>query len=412
MTLSLFEGVGIELEYHIVDSRSGRSKPLCAEVLSQVSGGPASDYDDGAIAWSNELVQHVIELKTNGPAANLTGLAAAFQASAGRIQEALDVHSARLCGGGMHPTFDPTTETKLWEGDYSEVYATYDRIFGCKGHGWSNLQSTHINLPFADDAEFRRLHAAVRVVLPLIPGLSAASAYVEGRRAGPLDQRLFVYRDNSRRVPSMTGWVVPEPCGSQAEFERTVLDPIHAELAPLDPAGVLRGEWVNARGAIPRFDRGAIEIRVIDAQECPVADIAIVGAVCAAVRALANETWADLAALDALPTPDLADQLWRAAESGAEASVHHSGLLRVLGQSRPMTLGELWRALLVGASSDPWIADAALEPGLALLLEGGTLGSRSIAQLGATPGPGELRTYVQDLADCMARGRRFLPSAD
>jgi hypothetical protein len=32
---------------------------------------------------------------------------------------------------------------------------------------------------------------------------------------------------------------------------------------------VLRHEWVNARGAIARFDRSAIEIRVLDVAECP-----------------------------------------------------------------------------------------------------------------------------------------------
>ena len=32
---------------------------------------------------------------------------------------------------------------------------------------------------------------------------------------------------------------------------------------------------MNSRGAIARFDRNAIEIRVIDVQECPKADLAI-----------------------------------------------------------------------------------------------------------------------------------------
>ena len=52
----------------------------------------------------------------------------------------------------------------------------------------------------------------------------------------------------------MTGAVVPEPIGSIGEYHERVLEPIYADLAPHDPEGVLRHEWVNARGAIARFD--------------------------------------------------------------------------------------------------------------------------------------------------------------
>ena len=45
----------------------------------------------------------------------------------------------------------------------ASIYDTFDRIFSCKGHGWANLQSMQINLPFRGDEEFARLHAAIRV---------------------------------------------------------------------------------------------------------------------------------------------------------------------------------------------------------------------------------------------------------
>ena len=50
---------------------------------------------------------------------------------------------------------------------------------------------------------------------------------------------------------------------------------VDPDIAPLDPDGTLQHEWLNSRGAIARFDRNAIEIRVLDIQECPVADLAI-----------------------------------------------------------------------------------------------------------------------------------------
>ncbi|MBK9976184.1 MAG: hypothetical protein IPP14_15545 [Planctomycetes bacterium] len=72
----------------------------------------------------------------------------------------------------MHPFFDPMTETKLWPLSNNVVYETHNRIFDCRGHGWSNLQSTHLNLPFANDTEFARLHAAIRMILLILPALS------------------------------------------------------------------------------------------------------------------------------------------------------------------------------------------------------------------------------------------------
>ena len=48
---------------------------------------------------------------------------------------------------------------------------------------------------------------------------------------------------------------------SHAAYERDILQRIYSDLEPLDPEGVLRHEWVNARGAIARFDRGTVEIR-------------------------------------------------------------------------------------------------------------------------------------------------------
>ena len=55
--------------------------------------------------------------------------------------------------------------------------------------------------------------------------------------------------------------------------------PLYAALAPHDPERLLCQEWANACGAIARFDRNAIEIRVVDVQECPVADVALAAAI-------------------------------------------------------------------------------------------------------------------------------------
>src|SRR5690606_19484263 len=196
---------------------------------------------------------------------------------------------ATLLPTGMHPWMEPEHELRLWPHDNAEIYSAFDRIFGCRGHGFANLQSMHINLPFADDEEFGKLHAAIRLVLPLIPGLSASLHLVEGRLLCTLDNRLEAYRTNCARVPSVTGLVVAEAVYSRASYEAEVLQAIYRDLAELDPEGVLAHEWVNARGAIARFDRMAIEIRTADTQECPRADLALAELVVAAVRSLVEQ---------------------------------------------------------------------------------------------------------------------------
>ena len=113
--------------------------------------------------------------------------------------------AARLMPTGMHPWMNPRAETVLWPDDGSSIYESYDRLFDCRSHGWSNLQSMHINLPFADDEQFARLHAATRLVLPLLPALAASSPVVDGKPTGLMDYRLEAYRTNQARMPSITG---------------------------------------------------------------------------------------------------------------------------------------------------------------------------------------------------------------
>jgi glutamate---cysteine ligase / carboxylate-amine ligase len=152
----------------------------------------------------------------------------------------------------MHPWMDPRRETRLWPHGNRAIYKTFDRLFDCRGHGWSNLQSTHLNLPFRGDEEFRRLHTAIRLLLPLLPALAASSPFVEGRAAPMLDMRLEVYRHNCARVPSIAGRIVPEWVPTPACYEERILARIQRDLEPLDPERRLHAEWVNARGAIAR----------------------------------------------------------------------------------------------------------------------------------------------------------------
>lgn len=404
----LFEVVGLEFEYMIVDRESLDVRPLCDALIRAECGAIESEIELGEIAWSNELVLHVIELKTNGPSRELAGLAAAFGRSVDRIGAHLAEMDARLLPTGMHPWMEPQRETQLWPHEHSPVYDSFHRIFDCRGHGWANLQSVHINLPFSGDDEFGRLHAAARLLLPLLPALSASSPFEEGRATGLLDTRLAHYAANSRRIPSMSGCVVPEPVFTRRGYEEEILAPIYRDLAPLDPGGVLRHEWVNARGCIAHFERSAIEIRVMDVSESPRVDVAIADAVVEILRALVEERFSSAALQRAVETAPLAQLQQAVVREGPAAATADEPTLRALGWtgSARASAGELLtqligrvRSRLAGGSASAEVLD--------LLLCEGPLAARILRATGPEPGRPRLARVYGQLAECLARGRVF-----
>ncbi len=400
--LSLFEGFGIEIEYMIVDAATLDVRPICDRLFTEVAGRFVDEIERGPIAWSNELARHVVELKTNGPAASLDGLHEAFAADVRVIDEVLARFRARLLGTGMHPWMQPE-ELELWPGGQNEVYESFDRIFACKGHGWANLQSVHINLPFADDGELTRLHRAIRLLLPVLPALAASSPFCEGRRSGWLDYRMEVYRHNADRVPSIAGKIVPEDIASEADYARMILAPMYRDIAPLDTLGVLQEEWLNSRGAIARFDRHAVEIRVVDCQECPRADLAIVEAVVGTLRALVARM--PVAADAPQPTTDGLAQVFLATIRDGEAALLPAEYVRALtGVERALPAGELWVRLVDGLALTRAGGDA-----LQVLLHEGPLARRLLRAAPAEGGRAGLERVYRRLGDCLRSNTLFQP---
>jgi gamma-glutamyl:cysteine ligase YbdK (ATP-grasp superfamily) len=392
----------------IVDATSLAVLPVCDKVLQAVAGEIVGEVEVGPLAWSNELVLHVIELKTNGPASSLAGLAEAFAGDVRRINALLAPLGGVLMPSAMHPSMDPLAETRLWPHDNSPIYDTYNRIFGCLGHGWANLQSVHLNLPFAGDEEFARLHAAIRLVLPLLPALAASSPLLGNRQTGFVDNRLEVYRLNQQRIPSITGRVIPEPAYSRSAYEEMILQPIYRDIAPLDPEGILQYEWLNSRGAIARFDRDTIEIRLLDIQECPRADLAVLELIDALLKALVAETWETLAAQQFWPLETLEPFLLDAIRDGERAVIDNPRYLAAFGSSREVcTLGVLWQDLAERLQPSQALATG---EALAVILEEGPLSRRLLCTLGSDPSPAVIRETYRALCACLAEGRSYRAS--
>jgi len=407
-----FQRFGVELEYMIVDRDTLNVRPICDELFKAVAGTydgeVMPDGPDSPIAWSNELALHVVEFKTAEPAASLDGLHGQFHSNVRRVNESLKPMNARLLPTAMHPWMDPHTELKLWPHDAGPIYEAFNRVFSCKGHGWANLQSVHLNLPFADDDQFGRLHAAVRAVLPLLPAIAAASPIADGQVTGLKDTRIDVYRTNARRVPSVSGHAVPEPVYTRKAYQGELLAGIYRDITPFDPEGILQYEWLNARGCIARFDRGSIEVRLLDIQECPKADLAIVALVVETARALADERWIGQDALRSLDMLAMSDVLTQTTRDAEDAGITYAPLLRALGINKDAaTAGEVWQHLvneLIPASS-PW------RQTLDTICAQGTLATRIVKALSAAPDRAAIARIYRRLADCLERNDLFYPDA-
>jgi carboxylate-amine ligase len=301
-----------------------------------------------------------------------------------------------------HPFMDPLVDAKLWPHDNNEVYEIYNRIFDCKGHGWSNLQSTHLNLPFDGEEEFAKLHAAIRLVLPILPGLCASSPIIGGSVTGLLDTRLKYYKANQSRIPSITGSVIPEAVFSAQDYQQVIYDPIKRDIGPFDPEGVLDSVWVNSRGAISRFDRGSIEIRLMDVQECPAADLAIQTLVIETIKAFVNEEFIGFQDQIKWNVEPLAEILALGVEKAEQAIISNTEFLRNFGlNTQSLTVSELWKHIA------DRLKDRVGNKNLEIILNKGSLSNRILTALNGEYSKSSLTKVYRELASCLTENRMF-----
>lgn len=402
----LFEVTGIELEYMVVDRDTLGVLPIVDKLFEDVTGAVTSDVERGDVEWSNELVSHVVELKTARPTRRIAPFRRKFSAEVRAINTVLAKRNAMLLPTAAHPFMDPFTETVIWPHEYNEVYALYNRIFDCRGHGWSNLQSTHLNLPFANDEEFGKLHAAIRLLLPIIPALSASSPYLDGKATGFLDSRMEAYLHHQEKLPELMGSLIPEAVFSQEDYYREIFSPIAKAIAPFDPENVMDHHFANSRGAIARFDRGAIEIRVIDIQECPGADLAIAEFIVAVLKALTSGRWVSSYLQRAWSEHDLLPLFLQVIKDAGNATLMNRDYLLMFGlmKQEQMSAQKLWQHLFVELYGD---LSEGCRQHIAHILENGCLSARIIRHGGKRPSVDKLKGIYTQLAACLQEDRPF-----
>ncbi|MCB9799205.1 MAG: glutamate--cysteine ligase [Candidatus Omnitrophica bacterium] len=405
----LFEVFGIEIEYMIVNRDTLEVSPVADEILKQADGGTYTcDHVEDGMGWANELVCHLLEIRNDTPVPSLEGMGKRFHDSVLKLSKLAAERNAQLMPSSAHPWMNPVSETRIWPHEYSEVYNQFDRIFNCRRHGWANLQSCQLNLPFCGDEEFGRLHAAIRLLLPIMPALASSSPILESRLYGRLNNRLAVYRTNAEKVPSVAGRCIPEAVFSLNEYHEKILQKIYADIRPLDPEGTLQEEWLNARGAIARFDRDAIEIRVLDSQECPDADIAICKTVAGVLKAMAEENFCSFQHQKQWAIDPLEEILKSCIVSGELTEIRNRDYLALFGiKKETCTAGDLWRHLLTAsfpARSENDRRDLEI---VREILNHGVLSRRIIQAVGYNFQRENLRRVYRELSECLIKNKFF-----
>jgi gamma-glutamyl:cysteine ligase YbdK (ATP-grasp superfamily) len=405
LTLHLFQGYGLEIEYMMVSIDDLLVVPASDRVLEALAGEITNEVEVDAAAWSNELVLHVMELKNKLPVNALAPLGALFSEQVRRMNASLQPMGLMLMPGAMHPFMNPRDETRLWPHQGREIYEAFHRVFDCRRHGWANLQSAQLNVSFGSDEEFGRLHAATRVLLPILAALAASSPVAEGELTPLASTRLEVYRTNGERLPAVSGQVIPEPVFSRREYEETIFEPMYRELEPHDPEGTLRYPWLNARGAIPKFDQGALEIRVVDAQECPGADVAVAAATVAVLKALVSETFSEYGSQRSWETGPLVEIFLATLRDAERAVIRDRDYLKLFAYpDRSGLASEIWHYLVETLS----FAEGLDSPYLRVILDEGPLARRIVRALGKNPRRDEIAAVYRELCRSLEESKSFV----
>ncbi|MEM2368050.1 MAG: glutamate-cysteine ligase family protein [Candidatus Bathyarchaeia archaeon] len=316
-TYRTLEVLGPEHEFSLVDENL-RALPIVDKVIKDVYGRVVNFVEFGNFTFGKELQLHVVEVKPNKPFKSPKTFEENMHEAVLRLSEMLEHrYGARLLGTGMHPTLR-LEETAVWPHRHKQIYEAFSRIFNLKQHGWLNIQSFQLNIPYADEAKAVQMHNLLANVCAYLPAVSASSPIFEGQLGDYVDNRLLFYMENQKEIPSVTGKVVPEYVQSFRQYRQEVIGRYSADLAKVGAHScILNKEWVNSRGIIFRFERKALEIRVMDEQECIKSDVALSCFIRALLRGL-MKTDEPL-----MPTEVLAEDFKSVIKYGLEAKVLH-----------------------------------------------------------------------------------------
>lgn len=255
----IFTVVGIELEFVVVDKKDFTIKNIVRKVLKENQIN-LNEY----IELSNEMVNHVIELKLKTPINDLKKAEYYFQDAYLTINKILEKYNAVIIPLSMHPFMKPV-DSEIWKGEGRGVYNTYDKLFGFNTHSFSNMQSLQITLPFNTKEEMVKLHNSIRLVLPFLKTLSSSSPFIEGKNNGIESNRIYFFENSQSKLLNKLSSPITEYLNSELDYIE-YMENLYQICKSFNVKNI-KPQWFNSQGSMIKYNLNAIEIRVCDIQE-------------------------------------------------------------------------------------------------------------------------------------------------
>src|SRR5690606_22126112 len=148
-----------------------------------------------------------------------------------------------------------------------------------------------------------------------------------------------------KEIPQMTGKVIPEQVFTREDYFEKIFKPINLAIQPYDTEYILDHHFLNSRGAIARFDRGAIEIRILDLQECPKADVAIAVFIIEVLRLFVSEELVSLTDQKSWQEDELFEILNEVIKEGENTVIKNERYLDLFDIHENNTAGDIWKKL-------------------------------------------------------------------
>jgi len=283
------EAIGPEHEYAVVDEEL-HPLPIVDKVIKHLSGHIKNNVEFERYTFGKELQCHVAEFKANTPFSSPQEFEETMYKAVQEISDVLQRNfKAGLLGSGMHPSLN-LENAKIWPHRDRKIYHAFSQIFNLRQHGWLNIQGYQLNLSYGNERNAVELYNTLTTILPYIPAISASSPIYESRIGPFVDNRLHFYGENQREIPSIVGDVIPKYIDSFKNYRELTIARYSRDLLKTGaPPNIVNKEWINSRGVIIRFDRRALEVRIMDEQECIKADVALSCFLRALLRGLLEE---------------------------------------------------------------------------------------------------------------------------
>ena len=284
-TYKPLEVLGPEHEYSLVD-KDLNVLPIADKIIKDYCGRMVNFIELPNFTFGKEMQLHVMEIKANKPFKSPSEFEETMHMAVLSLGRIVEKYGANLLGTGMHPLMN-LKDTSVWPHYHRKIYRAYSKIFNLNQHGWLNIQSFHLNLPYQKETDAIQIHNQLSNLCAYLPAISASSPIFEGKTGPDQDNRLQFYKINQKELSSVTGEVIPEYASTLRTYKWDVIERYSADLANVGAdKTLLHREWVNSRGVIFRFDRRALEVRVMDEQECIKSDVALACFVRAVLRGL------------------------------------------------------------------------------------------------------------------------------